>query len=93
MVNDSTIRIEEGGEVEYFHMLFDKHEIVFAEGIPSESFHPGQQGWKALDTAARDEILMLFPELEDGDFAAYGAAARVSLKDHEGRALARMLLG
>ena len=92
LVNDHTIRVQEGGEVEYFHMLFDRHEIVFAEGAASESFHPGQQGWKALDEATRAEILDLFPELADGGFDGYGPAARLSLKDYEGRILAEAML-
>lgn len=90
LVNDTTIRIEEGGEVDYFHILFDRHEIIFANGAACESFHPGQQGWKALDDATRDEILDLFPELA-GDPETYGEAARLSLKDYEGRILARAL--
>ena len=93
LVNDLTIRIEEGGEIEYFHMLFDRHEIVFAEGAASESFHPGQQGWKALDEATRTEILDLFPELGDGGFSGYGPAARLSLRDREARVLATAMLG
>lgn len=93
LVNDRSIRIEEGGAVEYFHMLFDRHEIVFAEGTPSESFHPGVEGWSALDEAARTEILALFPELADNGFAAYGQTARLSLKAYEGRALSRLLHG
>ncbi len=92
LVNDRTIRVQQGGEVEYFHMLFDRHEIVFAEGAAAESFHPGQQGWKALDAATRAEILGLFPQLADGDFAGYGPAARLSLKDYEGRILADAML-
>ena len=40
LVNDETIRIREGGEVEYFHLLFEAHEIITAAGIPSESYHP-----------------------------------------------------
>ena len=92
LVNDRTIRVQEGGTVEYFHMLFDRHEIVFAEGAASESFHPGQQGWKALDEGTRVEILDLFPELADGGFDGYGPAARLSLKDYEGRILAEALL-
>lgn len=91
LVNDTTILREEGGEVDYFHMLFDRHEIVFAEGAPSESFHPGVEGWKALDAATRAEILELFPALEEKGFAAFGPAARLSLKDFEGRALARQM--
>jgi len=90
LVNDRTIRVQEGGEVAYYHILFDRHEIVFAEGAPCESFHPGQQGWKALDAATRDEILCLFPEL-DSRPDTYGEAARLSLKDFEGRALARAI--
>jgi len=83
LLNDHTITRVEGGEVEYFHILFDSHEIVYAEGAPSESFHPGEQGWKALDQATRDEILELFPELASSDFNAYGPSARMSLKAHE----------
>jgi Ca2+-binding RTX toxin-like protein len=88
LVNDGTIRRIEGGEVEYFHMLFDQHEIIFAEGAASESFHPGAQGLKALDQATRDELLDLFPNLSRNSNAGYGMSARLSLRDHEGRALA-----
>lgn len=83
LVNDSTIVRVEGGDVEYFHMLFDTHEIVFAEGAPSESFHPGEVGWGALAEEAREEILDLFPELRMGDFSKYGTSARRTLKAHE----------
>ena len=91
LVNDQTILREEGGTVDYFHILFDQHEIVFAEGAASESFHPGEQGWKALDQATRDEVLELFPELRTDGFMAYGPAARRSLRDYEARALSRMI--
>ena len=69
-------------------MLFDTHEIVFAEGAPSESFHPGQIGWGALAEEARAEILELFPELAQGDFTSYGTSARRSLKAYEAEVLA-----
>ena len=87
LLNDQTILRDEGGEVEYFHMLFDTHEIIWAEGCRSESFHPGKQGWKALDQATRDEILTLFPQLADGTLNDYGPAARMSLKHKEGKVL------
>lgn len=61
LVNDDTIRRVEGGVVTYVHIAFERHQIVIAEGIPSESFYPGAQALSALDTAARDEILALFP--------------------------------
>lgn len=90
LINGNTILQDPGGVVEYFHMLFDRHEVVWAEGAPSESFHPGQQGWKAIDHAARAEILGLFPELATS-FSSYGPSARASLKGYEGQALARLL--
>ena len=93
LVNDHSILREEGGEVEYFHILFDTHEIIYAEGAPSESFHPGEQGWKALDQATRDEILTLFPELSDGRFEDYGTSVRTSLKHSEGQLLGAYLAG
>ncbi|MFN3646415.1 MAG: Hint domain-containing protein [Gemmobacter sp.] len=91
LVNGREVVRDEGGVVEYFHMLFDRHEIVWAEGCASESFHPGEQGWNALDAATRAEVLALFPVLAGGDFAAWGPAARPSVRAFEGRALARML--
>ena len=93
LLNDHSILRDEGGEVEYFHMLFDTHEIIYAEGCPSESFHPGQQGWKALDQATRDEILTLFPQLAEGNFNDYGPAARMSLKHKEGKLLGSYMAG
>lgn len=85
LVNDSTIRRVEQDEVEYFHMLFDRHEIVFAEGIPSESFHPGEQGWSTLCEEARAEILEIFPELADQAFSGYGPTARPVVKAQAAR--------
>ncbi len=87
LVNGDTIFVDEGGEVEYFHILFDSHELVFANGAWSESFHPGEMGFEALDDEAREEVLTLFPELRV-DAMCYGRAARESLKAHEGKVLA-----
>ncbi|MDB4199800.1 Hint domain-containing protein [Planktomarina temperata] len=92
LVNDHSILREEGGEVEYFHMLFDTHEIVYAEGAPSESFHPGPEGWKALDAPTRNEILELFPQLANGNFDSYGPSARASLKYKEGSLLSHSMI-
>ena len=85
LVNDHNVLRREGGEVDYYHILFDAHEIVFAEGCPSESFHPGQAGLDALDEAAREELFELFPQLAGGDFDTFGDTARLVLKGHEAR--------
>jgi ABC-type branched-subunit amino acid transport system ATPase component len=55
-------------KVEYFHMLFDKHEIVFAEGTPSESLYAGPEALKALSQEVREELFVIFPELADAKY-------------------------
>lgn len=50
-------------EITYVHMLFDTHEVIFAQGTPSESLHPGAESIKAMTAAAKGEILAIFPEL------------------------------
>lgn len=91
LVNNSTITRLFGGEVEYFHMLFDQHELVFGNGCVSESFHPGEQGWSALCEETRQEILALFPDLVDTGFKSFGEAARYSVKRNEALCLAEDL--
>lgn len=55
-------------EVTYFHMLFDQHEIVLAEGAPSESLFTGPEALSSIDHEALGEILHLFPEITDVDY-------------------------
>lgn len=88
LVDGDTIHVAEGGEVEYFHMLFDRHEIVTANGAPSESFHPGEQGMGWMDDAVREEIFAIFPQLRAA-IDGFGPSARTSLRAYEARALRR----
>ncbi len=37
LVNNDTVRVREGGFLEYFQILFDRHHIIYAEGIAAES--------------------------------------------------------
>jgi hypothetical protein len=54
--------------VEYFHMLFDAHQIVFANGAPTESLFTGPEALKAMSLEARVEIETLFPEISAPGF-------------------------
>lgn len=72
--------------VTYYHIMFDAHQVIFANGAATESFHPGHQGLKAVDEAARDELFTLFPELRS-EPRQYGDTARMVLKKYEARVL------
>ena len=71
-------------QVDYIHLLFDRHEIIFAEGAPSESFHP--DSWMLdEDPALLAEVAAIFPDIADRDAAV---AARRVLTAREARLLA-----
>lgn len=55
-------------EVTYFHLLLDAHEIVFSNGIPSESLYLGTQARATLTVEALAEIRMIFPEVMAKEF-------------------------
>ena len=54
--------------IDYFHILSDRHEIVFSNGAPSESLFTKPEAMKALSPEARREIKALLPEIESPDF-------------------------
>ncbi|WP_390914383.1 Hint domain-containing protein [Pseudosulfitobacter sp. SM2401] len=37
LVNGDSVRVRDGGFVDYFQLLFDGHQIIYAEGIAAES--------------------------------------------------------
>ena len=50
-------------EVTYIHLLFDQHEVIFANGAPCESLHTGPEALKSISSAARAELFAILPEL------------------------------
>lgn len=58
--------VAESAPVTYLHPLFDRHEVVFANGAEAESLYTGRQALRSLTRAARAEIFTLFPELRAG---------------------------
>ncbi|TJZ88707.1 Hint domain-containing protein [Paracoccus gahaiensis] len=51
--------------VEYFHLVFKQHEVVFAEGAPTESFLMSLETKNILSKAQREEFASLFPEVDE----------------------------
>lgn len=66
LVNDQTVRLSRpADDVIYVHFLCDRHEIVLAEGLATESFYPSQQTLSAVEAEAQAELLLIFPELAE----------------------------
>ncbi len=62
LVDGQSITIGPVAEIEYFHILFDEHEIIWAEGMLCESFNPcGDYARQNRQVAA--ELHAIFPEL------------------------------
>lgn len=91
LVNGLTITREEAVVVEYHHMLFDRHQIVFSAGCASESFFPGHVGLDGFDDKTRAELFTFFPELQVLP-ESYGQAARQVLRGYEARLVRDRLL-
>lgn len=91
LVNGTTIRQMAGGMVEYHHLLFDDHQIVFSEKLATESYLPGPQTSASFDPEIVAELCAFFPELRDADGgtgSGYGPMARPGLKTFEVAAMA-----
>lgn len=52
-------------DVTYYHMMFDQHEVVFANAAPSESLHLGEYALESMLPEQLEEIETTFPDLEN----------------------------
>lgn len=83
LVNDHSVIRQIGGSVTYVHLMFDKHQVVFSDGLATESFLPGPQTVKSFEARIVDEICAIFPELDPNTGKGYSPAARRMLKGYE----------
>ena len=64
----------------YHHLLFDDHEIVFANGIPAESLYLGKEARKALSPEGLAEIHAIFPQIATPHFTPLACRPMLSGK-------------
>ncbi|MGK7651137.1 Hint domain-containing protein [Roseovarius sp. B08] len=89
LVNDGSVRRVEVERVDYFHLLFDRHQVIMSEGLPTESFLPGPQIKNSFEAEIVHEICKLFPELNIETAEGYSPAARRMLRGYEAQILSR----
>ena len=81
------VRIAKGKKsVTYVHLMFDDHQVIFAENVPSESFYPGPMALTQMSKPHRAAFSKVLPALGTGRVnreevaKVYGPTARVFLK-------------
>ena len=53
--------VNDHNPISYFHLVFDDHQIVVANGSLSESFYPGPDALRAIPQDTVDELKTIFP--------------------------------
>ena len=72
---------------EYYTLLFERHEILTAEGALSESFFPGPVALAMLDPKMKRDVCALLPALTEDPASGYGARARKCLTNSQTKQL------
>ncbi|GFE66927.1 Hint domain-containing protein [Litoreibacter roseus] len=84
-VNDDSVQRVEGGFVTYFHLMFDAHQIIFSEGVATESYFARGKATALGAAQVAEELADLFPEC--CKFIVSGKTILPSLKPYEARVL------
>ncbi len=84
LVNGRDVTLSPQPHVTYIHLMFDRHEIVFAENAPTESFFAGGVLADGMEEVQR-ELAALFPEV--AQMASACVLARPNVKRYEATAL------
>lgn len=83
LVNDNTIWVDHAiREVTYIHLMFEEHQVIWANGVETESFHPAATSLDMVDPAQRQGLLDVLPTVADSPMD-YGAFARRRLTGSE----------
>lgn len=83
LIDDRLITIDHSAsDVTYIHLLFARHQILWANRVEVESFHPGDADLTHLNSAELEELLEIAPGVDE-DASAYGVHARRCLSRAE----------
>lgn len=76
LVNDrSIVRDHALRETRYIHLLLPRHEVIWANGVATESFHPALCDPESIEATQRAALLALLPR-DGADPWAFGGCAR-----------------
>lgn len=76
LVDNDHIFIREGGFIDYFSLVFDRHEIIYAEGIPAESLMVNDATVHRLPAELSADVRARFPGLSQNQHFGTEAGRR-----------------
>lgn len=79
LVDGEKVTRREGGFVDYHSLVFDRHEIIYAEGIPAESLQVNEATVSRLPDDLAEEVRARFPGLSQSQH--FGTEAGRDLLD------------
>lgn len=83
LINDGSVVVDHAlREVTYIHILLEHHNIVWANGLETESFHPSNTALDTVDPMQRQTLLGLLPGIEQNPHV-YGDYARRNISSTE----------
>jgi len=83
LVDGDRVFLREGGFVDYFSLVFDHHEIIYAEGVPAESLMVTEAIVNRLPPELAAEVRLKFPGLSQNQH--FGTEAGRQMLDEIGR--------
>ncbi len=83
LINDASILVDHAlREVTYVHILLEQHNIVWANGLETESFHPSNTALDTVEESQRAGLLAILPGIADNPHS-YGDYARRNISASE----------
>jgi hypothetical protein len=93
LLNDQTVIVDHTlREVTYVHILLQRHNVIWANGLESESFHPSNTALDTVDPGQLGALLQLLPGA-DANPHSYGDYARRNLSSSEAAILRYEMAG
>jgi len=83
---DTIMRVRPASDLMFYNLMFDAHQIIDANGLETESYHPGNFGVAVMSAERQSYMQQLLRHLE-GDLNRFGRTARPLLKGFEAEVL------
>jgi len=83
---DTIMRVHPAQGLTFYNLMFDRHQIIEANGLETESYHPGNFGVAVMSLEMQAHLRQLLPHL-NGNLDAFGRTVRPVLKGFEAEVL------